>query len=69
VGEFGYGKRTVYLVNCIKDLCSTIPDSDDNKRVIINLLNSVLEMTIISESVFYIYGEVAEHLRAVTDME
>ena len=69
VGEFGQGKRTVYLINRIKELCGTIPDEDKNKRVIINLLDSVLEMTIIAESIFSIYGEVAEHLRAVTDME
>jgi len=69
VGEFVQGKRTVYLINRIKELCGTIPDEDKNKRVIINLLDSVLEMTIIAESIFSIYGEVAEHLRAVTDME
>ena len=69
VGEFGQGKRTVYLISRLKELCGTIPDADDSKRVIINLLDSVLKMTIIAESVFFIYGEVANHFKAVTDME
>lgn len=69
VGEFSYGKRTVYLVSRIKELCNTIPDKDENKLSILRFLDRVLEMTIISESVFFIYGEVAEHFRAVIDME
>lgn len=69
VADFGFGKRTVYLVNRLKELCNTIPEADHNKTGIISILDDIIELTIISEKIFYINSEVIDHLLSVTDME
>ena len=69
VAEFGSGTRTVYVVSLIKELCKSIPDSDHTKFDIMRLLDHVLEMTIASEKITYIYCGILDHFKDVTDQE